>query len=129
VNAAALQVAACRDDGVGKRGSLLRRGEPLLIALGICEIEGIRGGQPLIELLELTVIKKQHESGAGVDPFMMTALGANLEIVLQSFPPDDLAAVVAFKPQALCFDTALAFLGFERRFLSCKPSHADFSVA
>src|SRR5579872_4024725 len=57
---------------------------------------------------------------------MMPAFRTNLEVVFQRFAPDDLAAMLALKPQTLGADAPLAFFGLECRFVAGEPCHSAF---
>ena len=67
------------------------------------------------------LVEQQRQPGASIDPKMMIALGADLQVLFQLFFPDDLAAALAFqkqsfRPYPLLF-CRLNFAGF-----SFKPS-------
>src|SRR5579871_3067540 len=61
---------------------------------------------------------------------MVATLGADLQVLIQSFFPDDLATVLAFLPKPLSANPPLTLLGslaFTELF-ACKPSHSSSSV-
>jgi hypothetical protein len=58
----------------------------------------------------------------------VAALGANLEIVFQRLAPNDLAAALAFQPQALGAYALLTVPAFYCGLISSEPSHAAFSI-
>ncbi len=74
------------------------------------------------------MVEQQRQTRARVQPLVVAAFGTNLLIVLQGFPPHDLAAVRTFEPQPFGADALVAFLGFERRFVASEPSHPVFSI-
>ena len=65
-----------------------------------------------------------RQARACVQSKMMFALGANLEILIQAFFPDDLAAALAFQPQAFGANALFAFSAtLDARFLPVEPGH------
>ena len=103
------------------RGSCTRRiserstlGQPAAIAFQIHELQRIGGSQVAV-VLPPTTVQQQAETGAGVNPEMKAAAGANVPVGLQVFFPDNLAATLALGPQSLGADAL--FLGGFQRFL------------
>jgi len=66
------------------------------------------------------------ELNTRIDSEMKITLGAALEILIQSFLPDDLAAAFTFEPEALCADGALGRVACRlhgRIGISFEPGH------
>src|SRR5581483_8871651 len=109
LHAAAVQRTGGGDDRVAHAGGLLRNGEPLVIRLGIHEAQRIGRDQIGVELFAEPVIQQHAHTGARVNAEMPAALRADLHILLERLAPDNLAAVLAFLPQALGADLLFAF--------------------
>ena len=93
-------------------------------------MERIAGSHSCVEFFK-AVVEQHAQARAGVDPEMKLALGAALEVLVQGFLPDDLAAAFALQPQALGADVAFLIgnVFFDAGLLSVKPSHAVFRLA
>src|SRR4029077_15863922 len=92
-------------------------------------MEGIGRRQARVQFLISAAIEEQRQPGARIDPEVMFALRAHLEILVQCFFPNDMASALALEPQALRADAffALARAFFHSRFLPRKPRHSEHS--
>ena len=71
-------------------------------------------------------VEKQRKPFGGADPEVVPTFGTHLQAFVDCLAPDNLSAVIALLPQAFrpdAFLTVLDWFSFERRFLSCEPSH------
>ena len=88
--------------------------QALGISAHVHELERIGGGQVNIEnavatvVFQIHVIQQQRQPGARVNAKVALAFGANVEILVEIFLPDDLAAAIALHPQAFGADFFLA---------------------
>src|SRR5580698_8285915 len=101
----------------------LRGSQAVAVFLGVHKKQRIGGYQALIELFELAFVEQHSQACARVQASVVAALGAHLKIVLQRLAPHNLAALLAFEPQALGAYTLFTVVAFHRRLISSKPSH------
>ena len=122
IHAPAVQRSRGRKQRIGELRGFLGRGQ--LGAIGFVQAERVGGRHSGVEFFKVAV--EQHaQARAGVDPKVKLALGAALEVLVQGFFPDDLAAAFALQPQAF---GAEAFFAFGRAFVHAgfftgKPRH------
>ena len=123
VDSPPVQLSRRRDDGVTKLRGFLRGSQALFVLPGIDEFQRIGGYKVLIELLKFAIVEKRGQASARVDAFVMLAFRTNLQVVLESLTPDNLAAMFALEPQSLRTNAPLAFFRLHGRFVSSEPCH------
>ena len=107
-------LAARGDDGFRQTRRVLGLLDSLRIGLAVNELERVSGNQIDIEnavaavVFQIHVIQQQRQPGARVNAEVALALGADVEILVEIFLPDDLAAAIALHPQAFGADFFLA---------------------
>ena len=89
---AAVEFAVRVDDGVVEAGVVLRLLEARGVGLEVDELQRVGGDEVGVEDFVLVVVEKLGQAGARVDAEVLVALGADVEVVLEIFFPDDLAA-------------------------------------
>src|SRR5208282_1258060 len=92
------------------------------VRLQIHKLQGVRRGQITVERLIFTVIEQQRQPGSGVDPEVLAALRAHVQVVFQIFLPYDLPAALTLHPQAFGANRLLSRIVQIPR-LALKPSH------
>lgn len=95
---------------IAQAGLFAHRRQPGGIRLAVAEGEGIRRIQPGILFHPSWVEQEFHPPPRG-DLVVVPALGANAEIFLKVFLPDNLAALFALKPQPFRAHMACFLLG------------------
>jgi hypothetical protein len=88
-------------------------------------LQRVIGNQTLVELLILAVVKQDAEARSRINPEVMFALGAYLQILVESLLPNHLAAMLTLQPEPFGANMTLAaFRGFiSSRPVAGKPSH------
>src|SRR6185503_9535586 len=110
------------DDGFGEAGLLARALQPVAVALRVLELERI-GGDDLGEALdERPLIDQDRDVGARGDAEVTGALAAGPEIALELLVIQDLAAILALRPQPVG-KLPPALLGFEPLLRLPEPGH------
>src|SRR5271166_6101664 len=117
-----MQFAARVDDGVVKAGVGLRLLQTAGIRFQVGELQRVGRNDVAVLGLVLSVVKEVAEPGASVNAEMTLALGADVQVLVEVFLPDDLAALVTLDPEAFCLD---AFLprSVEVAVFPLKPCH------
>src|SRR5260370_36960360 len=82
-------------------GLLLGRAEPVAVAPGVLEAQGILGGEPGVPLLERALVGEHRHALEGADPAGGPALGADAARPLDPGPVDELLAGAAPAPEPL----------------------------
>jgi hypothetical protein len=91
-------------------------------------MQRIGGSKPRVMFLKSTVIEKQRQAGPGADAIMMIALGADLQVIFESFSPNNLPAMLALLPKTLRANASSALFRIQGRFVASEPSHGNSSL-
>src|SRR6185295_15279903 len=89
------------DERVALRRALAGGAQPVPVLLGVGEAQRVLRLQLLVHLLEGAGVEDGGEAGARRPRHVVAARGADVEVLLDLLPVDDLVALLALGPQAL----------------------------
>ncbi len=118
------ELAGGVEDGVIRARLGLRAAQALGVWAYVHEVERIGGRKVLVEDFVLRVVEQQLEPLRRADAEVPLALGADVQVLIELFLPDDLAAALALDPQAFRANALLA-RRFQLAAFSFEPGHGD----